>query len=52
MKEFTVNELLVARINRIEVLVSIYGDRDDIRLEQLLKELDALNMQLLDEMVA
>jgi len=52
MREFTVNELLLKRIERIELLISVYQDRDRVRLDRLLVELDALNMQYLDGMVA
>ena len=52
MKEYTINELLLKRIERIEILVSVYQDRDRVRLDKLLLELDTLNMQLLDSMVA
>jgi hypothetical protein len=52
MKEYTINELLLKRIERIELLISVYQDRDRVRLDKLLAELDALNMQYLDGMVA
>lgn len=51
MKEYTINELLLKRIERIEILISVYQDRDRVRLDKLLTELDALNMQYLEGMV-
>lgn len=52
MKEYTTNELLLKRIERIETLISVYSDRDQIRVDSLLIELDSLNMAYLEGMIA
>jgi len=52
MYEYTTNELLLKRIERIEALISVYSDRDQIRVDALLIELDSLNMAYLEEMIA
>jgi hypothetical protein len=36
-------------IAKIESLIMVYSDRDLVRVEQLQAELNALNMQLLDQ---
>lgn len=43
---------ILDRIEEIEILIQVYNDRDQVRTQQLTVELDGLNMQLLDLMVA
>ena len=44
-------KLLLKRIERLELKILIYSDRDRIMVQRLEKELKALNMELLDKMV-
>lgn len=41
---------LSAQINKIETLIMVYQDRDQVRVSELQNELNELNAKLLDQM--
>ena len=51
-QENNMKQSILDRIEEIEILIQVYNDRDQVRTQQLTVELDGLNMQLLDLMVA